>query len=341
MNEKMKGKEIKGKMFDDKALSPVGELSPDAVKEALAKFLGIELKKDEEREKVRAEVAKLIAPRSSLWCAGCPHLGTFWALRKALIKKRAKVPIINVGIGCYEMSGYGVYGKKIKAEYTSESKKYPIVYPYEMSDVEYVMGTEFGMPQGEYHAGYKDGPVIGIAGDSSFFHANMPNLANAIYNKAKGIFLILDNHWTAMTGHQPNPSTDKLFGKEPADVLSIEEIVKAMGVKFVKVVDPYDLEESEKALLEALDYDGLSVIIFRRECALQALRQKRIGHLKFEVHEDKCTGCKQCVILGCPAVGFNFDKNKAFIDPLLCVGCSICAQVCPFDAIHEAGGKNE
>ena len=333
--------EIVGKMYDDNVLPKCGELSPDMVNEAIANFAGIKISKDNKRSEIKKEVSKLIAPRSSMWCAGCPHLGTFWALRRALIKKKAKVPIINVGIGCYEMSGYGVYGREIKAEYTEESKGYPIatIYPYEMSDVEYVMGTEWGMVQGEYQAGYKDGPIIGITGDSSFFHANIPNLANAVYNNVKAILLVLDNHWTAMTGHQPNPSTDKLLGAAPANVLSMEDVIKAIGVKFVRVVDPYNLEECEKSLLEALDYDGLSVIIFRRECALQALRHKRLIPTKYVVSEDKCIGCRQCVMLGCPAIGFNFDKKKAFIDPLLCVGCNICAQVCPSNAIHKAGDE--
>ncbi|MCD6485111.1 MAG: 4Fe-4S binding protein [Candidatus Odinarchaeota archaeon] len=330
---------IVGKMFDDNVLPKYGELTPELVINALAKFANISRKDDKNREKIREEVSKLVAPRSSMLCPGCQHLGTLWAIRQGLNKVKAKVPIINVGIGCYEMSGYGIYGKKIDAKYTEKSTKHVIYYPYEMADVEYVMGTEFGMSQGEYAAGYADGPILGLAGDSSFFHANLQSLANAVYNGFKGVFVVLDNHWTAMTGHQPNPRTAEVQEIEPASVLSIEDIVKAMGIKFVKVVDPYNIKEGIEVMQEALKYDGLAVVIFRRECALQAVRRKRWPIKTYVVDEEKCTGCKLCVYLGCSAVGFNYDTKKAFIDPLLCIGCDQCAQVCPFDAISPKRGE--
>ncbi|MGQ4914486.1 MAG: thiamine pyrophosphate-dependent enzyme [Candidatus Asgardarchaeia archaeon] len=326
--------DAKGKMYEG-ILKPYGELNQDIVREAIYKFLGKEIKMDEKRKELKKSISKLIAPRSSMWCPGCPHIGSFWGIRKALQNVKAKVPIINIGIGCYEMSGYGVYGKQIKAEYTTESKRHVVLYPYEMSDTEYVMGSEFGLPQGEYFANYKDGPIIGVTGDSSFFHANLPALANAVYNNAKGVYIILDNTWTAMTGHQPNPTTGLRATLESAKKIDIEKVVRAMGVEFVKVADPYNIEETINVLTEALKYDGLAVVILRRECALQAVRYKRLVKPVYKVIEDKCTGCRICTQIGCPAVTFDFDKKKAGVDETLCVGCSLCAQVCPFDAIVE------
>lgn len=326
--------DVKGKMYNG-ILKPYGELNPNIVKEAIYKFLGKEIKVDNEREKLKEEIKKIIAPRSSMWCPGCPHIGTFWGIRKALQKVKAKVPIINIGIGCYEMSGYGVYGKKVDPQWTTESKRHVTMYPYDMSDTEYVMGSEFTLSQGEYHAGYKDGPIIGVTGDSSFFHANLPALVNAVYNNAKGVFLILDNSWTAMTGHQPNPTTGMNVTLETAKKIDIEKVVKAMGVDFVKVVDPYNIEDTINTITEALKYDGLAVVILRRECALQAVRQKRLVEPVYNVNEDKCTGCRICTQIGCPAITFDFDKKKAGVDATLCVGCSLCAQVCPFDAFFQ------
>jgi indolepyruvate ferredoxin oxidoreductase alpha subunit len=247
------------------------------------------------------------------------------------------------------MSGYGITASPVEAEKTITSKRWIATSPYEMADTLYIMGSETGLSQGQYHVGYRDGKIVSILGDSSFFHTNMASIVNAVYNNAEQLIIVLDNFWTAMTGHQPNPSTGFTVIGEKAFRPSIDEICKAFGVAFVQVVDPYNLETTRKIFEKALEHKGgPAVVIARRVCALQRYREIRRAKSnipRFEVNE-KCTGCKQCIILGCPAIGFDSKKANvlggmgvAFIDPLLCVGCGLCAQdeVCRFKAHNKVG----
>jgi indolepyruvate ferredoxin oxidoreductase alpha subunit len=221
-----------------------------------------------------------------------------------------------------------------------------------MTDTLYIMGSETGLSQGEFHIGYRDGKIISILGDSSFFHTNLSSIANAAYNKAEQLILILDNFWTCMTGHQPNPTTGITAMGEKSEILSIQEICKALGVQFVRCIDAYDLKGSKDIIKEALECkSGPAVVISRRVCALQRsreLRGKKIKPPLFKVNQ-KCTGCKECLHLGCPAIGFDKAKNNAidkmgcaFIDPLQCTGCGLCAQeeVCVFNA-HDIEGETK
>ncbi len=326
-------------------LSMVGELTPDLVHNVIAAFVGLE--PDEisaDRAALKEEVANAVAPRSSMWCDGCPHIGAFHALKKALQSTRSdigKVWITNVGIGCYEMSGYGIFGKPKTASDATESKPYPIPVPYEFADTIYVMGSESGLPQGQWHAGYRDGKLIGIMGDSSFYHANLPGIVNAVYNHANVLFLVLDNYITAMTGHQPNPASGVTAMGMPAFVPNIAEICKSFGVKYVETVDAYDLETSEKALEGALRYEGPSVVILKRACALEQGRKWRKEKFKPDIYEvvpELCTGCKECVRLGCPAISFDEETKKAYINPISCNGCSLCVQVCKYDSHKKIPG---
>ena len=344
------GKNVKvlGRLSES-VMPAVDELDPDKVASVLAKFLEVEIPlsgDDPERE----ELSEMVCARSSSWCAGCPHTGSFWALKMALPAN--KVNIINTGIGCYEMSGYGIAASPIDAKDTEESTRWRAMTPYEMTDTLYVMGSETGLSQGQYHVGYRDGKIVSVLGDSSFFHTNLPPIANAVYNKADQMILVLDNYWTCMTGHQPNPNTGITLLGDETDPPSIEEICKAVGVQHVKTVDPYNLKETIEAMKEALEHEGgPSVVVPRRVCALQRSRELRRQHQKAPIYvvNDACTGCKMCLWLGCPAIGFDESKTNAvggkgvaFIDPLLCVGCSLCAQeeVCKFNA-HDKVGEGE
>jgi len=345
------GKNVKvlGRLSDG-VMPAVDELDPDKVTSILAKFLDTEPPLSGEDSDVRAELSEMVCARSSSWCAGCPHIGSFWALKRAL--PADKVNIINTGIGCYEMSGYGIAAAPIDAKDTDESTRWRAVTPYEMTDTLYVMGSETGLSQGQYHVGYRDGKIVSVLGDSSFFHTNLPPITNAVYNKAEQLILVLDNYWTCMTGHQPNPSTGVTLLGEDTKVPSIEEICKALGVQHVKTVDPYNLKETIDAMKEALEHEGgPSVVVPRRVCALQRSRELRRQRQKAPhyVVNDGCTGCKICLWLGCPAIGFDESKTNAaggkgvaFIDPLLCVGCGLCAQeeVCRFHA-HDKVGEGE
>jgi len=188
--------------------------------------------------------------------------------------------------------------------------------------------------QGQHKAGYKDGSLVCVAGDSTFLHACVPAIVNAVYNNAKGLFFVMDNSWTAMTGHQPNPVTGVNAMGEEAKVICLEDVAKACGVEFLKVVDPYDLKGAEQVLKEALKSDKFAVVISRGVCTLQAQRFKKWTAKRMVFDKDKCTGCKNCVALGCSAVTFNAEEKKAGIDSILCVGCGLCAQVCPVKAIR-------
>ncbi|MEM2192281.1 MAG: thiamine pyrophosphate-dependent enzyme, partial [Candidatus Hadarchaeales archaeon] len=316
---------------------PVGELNIDIAAEAISKLAGKEIKRDQKMESIRNEVKKLVAPRSSTLCAGCGHLGSYWALKQALRKVGGNVPIVNGDIGYYKQGGYGIAGKEYKPSFSTESVRYPIEAPYETLDTNYIMGGGVGLMQGQFHAGYKDGAIVAVAGDSTFFHACIPAVINAVYNKAKGVFLVLDNSWTAMTGHQPDPGTGVTATGEPAKCLSIEEIARACGVEWVKKTDPYDLKGTQEAIEEAIKSGSFAIVITSRLCALQAQREKKWVPKRMVFDRDKCTGCKMCVSFGCPAITFDEKERKAGLDPILCIGCGMCAQVCPFGAIRVEG----
>jgi len=307
------------------------ELNVNRVTDGICKAMGLPIKKDEDRIKIENEIQKNISPRSSTLCAGCPHLGTFWSIKKAL-KDLKGVHIVNGDIGCYEQGGYGVFSHKICPN-DDDSKAYSISSPYEILDTIYVMGSGIGMAIGQANAGYKDGKVLAVAGDSTFFHSALPYVVNAVQTETDITFLVLDNSWTCMTGHQLSPTTGiNTIGKK-IQALNIPKIAESMGVNFIKVVDAYKIEESTQAIREALDFKGPSLVVLQRECALQVQRRMKLKNPKTFVDKDKCTGCKQCLSLGCPAVIFDKENKVAGIDTLSCVDCGLCIQICPFDAI--------
>jgi indolepyruvate ferredoxin oxidoreductase alpha subunit len=335
-----KDNELKVKIFGkstNQILPPYDELSPDMVTEALAKVLGIKYQEiPKSRRAIKDKIKTIITPRSSTLCPGCPHLGSYWCLKLALRMAGGKVWIVNGDIGCYEQGGYGIAAKKIEPSFSEESVRYDIEAPYEILDTNYIMGGGIGLAQGQFKAGYKDGAIVAVAGDSTFYHACIPALINMVYNNSKVKFIVLDNSWTCMTGFQPNPATGITATGEPTRIIKIEDIARACGVEFVKVTDPYDLKMTRDTIVEALKYDGPALVISRRLCALQAERERQKAGIKaipYTVKTDTCTGCKLCVQLGCPAITFDAEKKKAGIDKLLCIGCGMCAQLCPFKAI--------
>ncbi len=323
--------EILGKGIN-KVLPEYGELTHESVRAALASVSGLRYNTPPPPAR---KLERMVAPRSSTLCAGCPHLGMYWALKLALAKKGGKVPIINGDIGCYEQGGYGIAAKEVKPSFSKESVRYRVESPYEMLDTNYIMGGGFGLAQGQYQAGYRDGAIVGLAGDSTFFHACLPAVVTAAINKADVLFLVLDNRWTAMTGHQPSPTTGIDARGVETVKLDIEKAAKALGIKYVSKADPWNLKEIREAIEEALGHKGPKIVISERVCTLQALRQKTLKPRPLKVDEEKCIGCKLCVQLGCPAVTFNTETEKAGIDPILCVGCYMCAQICPVNAIGD------
>ena len=319
-------------------LYPYGELNVDCVAKGIGKAIGLQIKEDQERVNIKKEIQKKVSPRSSTLCAGCPHLGTYWAVKKAL-QDRKGVHIVNGDIGCYEQGGYGVFSHKINPT-DDDSKAYSISSSYEILDSIYVMGSGIGMAMGQSQVGYKDGKVLAVAGDSTFFHATLPAVVNAVYTQADITYLVLDNSWTCMTGHQPNPATGINLTGEKKKVIDIYKIAEIMGITCIRVVDPYQVEESIQAVQKALDFKGPSLVILQRECALQVQRRKKLKMPNTFIDRDKCTGCKQCLRLGCPAVTFDGENKVADIDSLLCVDCGLCNQICSFSAITLRGNNH-
>jgi indolepyruvate ferredoxin oxidoreductase alpha subunit len=198
----------------------------------------------------------------------------------------------------------------------------------------FCMGASIGTACGISKVMEQD--TVAIVGDSTFFHATIPGLINAVYNNHKVTLIVLDNLTTAMTGHQPHPGTGKTgMGIQAANV-SIEEVAKACGVKYVKVITPFKVKEATNIVKEALRTEGPSIIVFRSPCTLLTISEKRRKGLKVTACKvtEKCTSCMACLkLLGCPAL--ETKENKVTINETLCTGCGLCVAVCPYQAIEE------
>jgi len=303
----------------------VFEMTARRAVEAIAKFLGMETPINfEEIDRKYEKVSKIVPPRPPSLCPACPHRNTFYAIRRAATPRA----IFPSDIGCYTLG---------------------VLPPLKTVDTTIAMGGSIGMVhgldvalngvpgEGERKTGKEKKIIVATIGDSTFFHTGLPALANAIYNRSNVVIVVLDNLVTAMTGDQPNPGTgDTPHG--PGRRILIEDVAKAMGADFVKVVDPYDIKATERAIKEALAVEGVSVVVSRQPCALYRIGQMRRRGEKWPIYhviEDKCTGCKICInAYGCPAIYWDAEAKKAKIDPTMCWGCGGCAQVCPFGAFE-------
>ncbi len=303
--------EIYGKM--DGYLPRIYEYNVDVVKDALSKILGIKF----EKNVFRAKELEL-PPRPPVLCPGCPHRATYYAAMMALKQLKIKAAIITTDIGCYTLG---------------------IQKPYEMADYLLCMGSSIGTAVG-FSKSTKQ-KVIGFVGDSTFFHAAIPGLIDAYHNRANVVYVVLDNRTTAMTGHQPHPGLPMNGMGEEAPYVDIEKLVRGIGIDFVRTVDPYNVKETIKVFKEALQHDGISVIIAKRECALlwDARRRKKGEWWVYEINQDKCTQCNLCSDwLACVAIYKKRDsdgKTRIYINDALCDGCGVCASICPFNAIEK------
>jgi indolepyruvate ferredoxin oxidoreductase alpha subunit len=262
------------------------------------------------------------------FCAGCPHRGSFMAINRALKKigLNRDNTIVTGDIGCTILG---------------------MNPPFHTCWTEVSMGSSIGLAQGFYWGGVEN-PVIATIGDSTFFHAGIPPLINAVQHGTDLLVIILDNGWTSMTGFQVNPGTADPFQAEGARRVEIESIVRGMGVKNLHVIGPFDQEQSVETISEALKKEEVKVIISQQECALTAARREK-WPLLYRIDSQKCTFCRSCLReTGCPAlyVTANGGKSKhgqvMAIDPELCTGCGLCFTCCKFDAIsrQKVGGSS-
>lgn len=249
-----------------------------------------------------------VPARPPTLCPGCPHRGAYYIAHK-------KKVIVNGDIGCYTLS---------------------VQPPLSATHTCGCMGASIGVGHGLSKAGIAQHNIAAI-GDSTFFHTGMSALLNVAYNKSKLITMIVDNRTTAMTGHQDNPGTGKTAQGEDTIRIEMEPLVRALGIDHVYTVNPFDLAETEAAFDACLDLNEPSVIISRAPCALLSDVRKEWRPLKVDL--DRCVACGMCLQVGCPAITKSDEiyertkRRKTAIDPLLCTGCEICAQVCPRDAI--------
>lgn len=285
---KQNGIEVIGK----EAFTLQGEYSQSLIKQVI---LGVT------DESVKTDLD--IPARPPVLCAGCPHRGLYYALKKLNVT-------VSGDIGCYTLGALA---------------------PLAMMDTCVCMGASVSALHGRNKA--DDGNAkksVAVIGDSTFMHSGVTGLINIAYNQSNSTVIILDNSITGMTGHQDNPTTGKTIKGDPTTAVSLELLAKAVGIDRVCVIDPYNLQECEDVLREEIAADAPSVVISRRPCALL----KYVKHNPpMHVNTDKCVGCKMCMKIGCPAISMK-DK-KSVIDFTQCVGCNVCSQLCKFDAIEE------
>jgi indolepyruvate ferredoxin oxidoreductase alpha subunit len=296
----------------DGTLPRVGEYNFTFVEQAVLKLIGTENPNNAELVNMQEE-AKNLAPRRSLpFCPGCPHRGTYSALKQAIkeLSYDQDDVIVTGDIGCTILGMHP---------------------PFNSCWTEVSMGASIGLAIGLKHAGVKT-TVIATIGDSTFFHAGMPPVVNAAWNNTPIVIAVLDNKITGMTGHQPSPASGYNVFKQKVSVIEIEKILEASGIKKISVVNPFNLRESIDAFKEVIQHKGPSAIVLRGACALVAKRQQLTGPPNW-IDSEKRTGCLLCVkTLSCPAM--QIVERKMVISQDSCDGCGLCEQICPFKAVY-------
>ena len=293
--------EVSGKF--DGTLPMIYEYTPNIVLDGLKKAMSIDL---DQKEIYQPNIP--LPARPPTLCPGCPHRAAYYSVKKAVESLNLDVIYPN-DIGCYTLG--------------TES-------PYEMADYLLSMGSSIGTSCGFSKS--TDQSIVCFIGDSTFFHAGIPPLINAVHNKNKFVLVILDNRTTAMTGGQPHPGLPVDGIGETAPEISIEKIIKAVGVEFLEVINPFNIKKSKDTMEKALKFDGVAVVISKYPCTLikSTDRERRAV---MDVDPEKCSRCLDCLKdLTCPAIYFAED-GSVDIDPMFCKGCSVCIQICPEKAI--------
>jgi indolepyruvate ferredoxin oxidoreductase alpha subunit len=300
---------IRGKADD--LFSRLYEYDPAMVRQCIARYFGVPYQAPKALD--LSNVPEL-PQRPPTLCAGCSHRAAFYAIKKAAAELGLET-ICPTDIGCYTLG---------------------FLAPLSMGDFLVCMGSSVGTSGG--FAAVNKKKVISFIGDSTFFHSGIPGLINAVFNNHNFTLVILDNGTTAMTGHQPNPGVDmNEFNLTGFGRVIIEDVVKGLGVKHIAVVKPYKIKKSIEIIKEALQFKGVSVVIVQELCTLYAKGLKKAMGRPFTISE-KCKNHRICVNeLACPA--FFIKDGRVNIDPVMCVGCTICAQICPENAILPLKAK--
>lgn len=244
-----------------------------------------------------------VLPRPPVLCAGCPHRGVFNTLRKLGV-------LVTGDIGCYTLG---------------------CLPPYEAIHTTFCMGASISNATGFNRAG--EHQVVAVIGDSTFLHSGLAGLVSAVYNQVPTTVVLVDNGTTGMTGHQEHPGTGHTLKGRPAPAVNYEAVIRSIGVEHVAVVDPWDLAATERAIRAGLDHAGPAVIIARRHCRLLPV-EKVEARAPYRVALEDCVLCEECMASGCPALVWQEDGPH--IHAWECAGCSLCAQLCPTEAIVAA-----
>ncbi len=280
-----------------------GEFSYEIVHKAISEFSGLQSHDTDE------PAIPPLPSRPPVLCAGCPHRASFYAVKKAMKGQKA---VFTGDIGCYTLGN---------------------AKPLNMVDTCLCMGASISVAQGIKRV-EPDTRLFAFIGDSTFFHTGIPGVINAVYNQTDIVIVVLDNGTTAMTGHQPHPGTARTMMGNISEKIDIEALLKSVGVKWVRKINPFDHKAAVSAVKEASEVKGVSAIIFESPCIALA---KKPG--AFEADPGKCRACGMCVReIGCPAMVLGKDK-KVRIEPSACYACGLCVSICPFGAI--GGMKHE
>jgi len=286
------------------------EYNPDIVVDAFSKLFKV---KNPFPTPVESKI-KLPRRPPSL-CPGCPHRASYYAVKKAAPKEA----IYPTDIGCYTLG------------------KEP---PLEMADALLCMGSNAGMACGFSVA--TDQKIVSFMGDSTFFHAAIPALIDAVHHNHDVVITVLDNRTTAMTGHQPHPGTEFDGMGRPAKMIKVEDVAKGCGIEHIEIVNPNNIKETTAAFKRALDFKGPSFVVSKSPCILLEVAKKRKAGEEipvYSINQQICKKCKTCIgRFGCPALYFAED-GSVHIDVSQCNGCGNCVQVCPFGAISKSGVK--
>jgi len=300
----------------------VGEMNPNVVADAISRGLELEAPSLPEslKSSMLGEIDFEIPKREVAFCPGCPHRASYWVMKNVL-RLDGRDGLLIGDIGCYTL-GFGRTG-------------------YYMSRTMHCMGSAIGFCSGMGKLasfGFSQ-PTIAVVGDSTFFHACLPGLVNARYNRSPFLCVVLDNSATAMTGFQPHPGTGKTALGEEAPKLSIESLCAGMDIP-VRVVDPFDFPAATRILYRALQKEELQVVVMRHKCAVLAGREQGLPARRVWVDAEKCVG-ERCgcnrfcsAAFGCPALIWDEEKGIAAIDEVICSRCGLCTELCPGDAIR-------